>query len=306
MRRPVDVPLDQQAEEHGEDDDLQERVREHPGDHHREEEEQVVAEHPVRVDVVAGQLAGRALVAARQHRRVAPLQRGAAARQRCAAGRGAPGLLLLGELLLPRVGLLAGLRRATPARAGPRVAALRGGTALARAAAASEPASGSASASAIGGLSSRRGQLHGDKDTGRVEASGYGSASMRSRASRAFAATVASTHDPVDDLRRRERLQRAHEVRQVDAVHRRAVADGLLQEHDLLVGDGGRRAGGPGSARSRSPTTIRPARPRASVMIVLGRAHVVGAEDDLVPALGVYQDVDARDAAPNIGDVRRR
>ena len=43
-----------------------------------------------------------------------------------------------------------------------------------------------------------------------------------------------------------QRLQRPDQVRQVDAVHRRAVADGLVQEDDLLVRGARRPAAGPG------------------------------------------------------------
>ena len=52
--------------------------------------------------------------------------------------------------------------------------------------------------------------------------------------------------DHVDDLAVDEGLQRPHEVRQVDPVHRRAVADGLVEEHDLLLRVGVREPLAPG------------------------------------------------------------
>ena len=54
---------------------------------------------------------------------------------------------------------------------------------------------------------------------------------------RAQCATVGVDGDRVDDPALDERLERPHEVRQVDPVHRRAVADVLLQEGDLLLGE---------------------------------------------------------------------
>ena len=52
-------------------------------------------------------------------------------------------------------------------------------------------------------------------------------------------------------------LQRPDQVRQVDPVHRRAVADVLLQERRSPCPGGRWRAAGPGSARCRWPTSSR-------------------------------------------------
>src|SRR5690606_41850919 len=87
-------------------------------------------------------------------------------------------------------------------------------------------------------------------------------------------------------------LQRPHQVRQIDPVHRGAVAHGTVQEHDLLVGVG-----------VRQPTyevqlgAHRPGRSgrgvRDGLDDLLSGAAVVGRGDHLVPALRVDQDAHA-------------
>ena len=108
-------------------------------------------------------------------------------------------------------------------------------------------------------------------------------------------------HDLVHDVALRQVLQRPHQVRQVDPVHRRAVADVLLEEGDLLLGVGLRQ--------SLHQVELGPDRPlRAGRRLlhllddVLGRADEVGLEHDLVHALGVHQDLDAGDAGPYVVD----
>ena len=69
-----------------------------------------------------------------------------------------------------------------------------------------------------------------------------GRSSIRCSATLAQLLGVGVDLDLVDHRAGDQRLQRPHEVRQVDPVHRRAVADGLVEEDDLLVRVGGRRA----------------------------------------------------------------
>ena len=52
--------------------------------------------------------------------------------------------------------------------------------------------------------------------------------------------------DAVDHVAGDQALQRPHEVREVDPVHRRAVADGLVEEDDRACPGARRRAAGRG------------------------------------------------------------
>ena len=63
-----------------------------------------------------------------------------------------------------------------------------------------------------------------------------GRSSIRWRATLAQCSVSGSTSITVDDGAVDEDLHRPHEVGEVDPVHRRAVADGLVEEHDPLVG----------------------------------------------------------------------
>ena len=130
-------------------------------------------------------------------------------------------------------------RCAAPTSAGASGAASRRfgvGPALARAAARRRP--GPARARAPGSTCAAGSRHEGTGSIRRTEAprSTQASASIRSRARRAFAATVGSTVIRLTTCAGDQRLERPHQVRQVDAVHRRAVADRLLEERDRLVG----------------------------------------------------------------------
>ena len=107
--------------------------------------------------------------------------------------------------------------------------------------------------------------------------------------------------DLVDHQAVDERLHRPDEVGEVDAVHRRAVADGLVEEDDPLVGVLGGQplhevelgADRPGRAGRRGLDGLDDE---------LRRADQVGLEDDLVRALGVHQDLDAGDGGAQVVD----
>ncbi len=96
-------------------------------------------------------------------------------------------------------------------------------------------------------------------------------------------------HSPLD-----ERLQCPHQVRQVDAVHRRAVADVLLQEGDRLLGEHRRQALDQVELGSDHPGRARWCCSNLRDDL-LGRADLVGELTDLVTALGVDDDLDPRD-----------
>ena len=89
-----------------------------------------------------------------------------------------------------------------------------------------------------------------------------GRASIRCSATWAQCSVSGSTSIWLTTVAVDQRLQRPHEVGEVDPVHRRAVADGLVEEDDPLVGVGGGqplhqvelgadRPGGAGRARPR-------------------------------------------------------
>ena len=101
-----------------------------------------------------------------------------------------------------------------------------------------------------------------------------GRSSIRCSATCAQCAVSGRPRSTLTTLAGGQRLQRPDEVRQVDPVHRRAVADGLVEEAISCPG-ARRRGAGPGSARCRSPRPSRPEPPRGSDD-VLGRADVVG------------------------------
>ena len=100
--------------------------------------------------------------------------------------------------------------------------------------------------------------------------------------------------DRVDDPTLDERLQRPDQVGQVDAVHRRAVADILLQEADLLLGEL--------LAESAHQVEFGADHPFGACGCggdglddLLGGSDLVGELDDLVSALRVDDHLDARD-----------
>lgn len=127
---------------------------------------------------------------------------------------------------------------------------------------------------------------------------------MRSRAILAYFSVSASTLIGLTTVPADEVLEGPDEVREVDAVHRGAVADRLVEEDDVLVGvllgqaldqvqlgaDGPRRAG---------------FGLRDGVDDVLRRADQVRLEDDLVLALGVHDHVDAGYAGADVVHGRR-
>src|SRR6478672_5217448 len=102
--------------------------------------------------------------------------------------------------------------------------------------------------------------------------------------------------DRVDDAPLDERLERPHQVRQVDPVHRRAVADVLLQEGDPLLGELLGEATHEVELGADDPRRARRCR-GDRLDDLLRRPHLVGPLDDLVLALGVDDDLDARDLA---------
>src|SRR6478672_749597 len=102
--------------------------------------------------------------------------------------------------------------------------------------------------------------------------------------------------DRVDDAPLDERLECPHQVRQVDPVHRRAVADVLLQEGDPLLGELLGEATHEVELGADDPRRARRCR-GDRLDDLLRRPHLVGPLDDLVLALGVDDDLDARDLA---------
>ena len=121
-----------------------------------------------------------------------------------------------------------------------------------------------------------------------------GRASIRSSAILAQCSVSSSTSIWLTTTAVDQRLHRPDEVRQVDAVHRRAVADGLVEEDDPLVRVGcgealdqvelgaDRPGGAGGGGLDRLDDE-------------LGRTDQVRGQDDLVGALGVHDDLDAGD-----------
>src|SRR6478735_1773343 len=102
--------------------------------------------------------------------------------------------------------------------------------------------------------------------------------------------------DRVDDPAFDERLEGPHEVREVDAVHRRAVADVLLQEGDPLVRELRGEATHEVELGADDPRRA-VGRCRDGLDDLLGRADLVGELDDLVAALGVHDHLDVGDLA---------
>ncbi len=78
--------------------------------------------------------------------------------------------------------------------------------------------------------------LRPDRWVSRVGAARAGRSSIRCSATLAQRSVSGSTSIRFTTVPGDQVLHRPHEVRQVDAVHRRAVADGLVQERDVLLG----------------------------------------------------------------------
>ncbi len=122
-----------------------------------------------------------------------------------------------------------------------------------------------------------------------------GRSSIRWSATRACCSVSGSTWIWLTTTPADQGLHRPDEVRQVDPVHRRAVADGPVEERDVLVRV---QVGQPLDQVELGAD--RPARPGGRGLDrlddELGRADQVGLEDHLVLALGVHQDLDVGDA----------